>query len=75
MAQQVTQHVKWWVAQDTFTAEVPPAGTPVAVTKGQTFPDGHAVVKLDDGRGLLFKPQDQSPEPEPKAAAPEPKGK
>ena len=74
MAQQrVTQHQKtqWWVAQDTFSAEIPPEGTPVNVTKGSTFPDGHPVLKLDGGREHLFKPQDQVPEPEPEPKATE----
>lgn len=78
MAQRVTQHQKWWVAQDTFAAEIPPAGTPVNVVKGSTYPDGHPVVKMDGGRGVLFKLQDEvpEPEPEPKAAdAPKDAGK
>jgi hypothetical protein len=43
-------------AQETFTAS--PDGIPVLVQKGQVFPDKHPLVKLDDGRGLLFKPLD-----------------
>lgn len=59
------------VAQDTFTAS--PDGIPVKVTKGDVFPDSHPLVKLDAGRGLLFKPLDlDQPPPEgktPRAAA------
>ena len=43
-------------AQDTFVAEL--AGGPLFVAKGQVFADGHEVVKLDGGRGILFKPLD-----------------
>lgn len=55
------------VAQDTFVAELPSG--PLAVVKGQVFPDGHEVVKLDAGRGLLFKPLDEVPEEAPKPRA------
>jgi hypothetical protein len=48
-------------AQETFTAS--PDGIPVMVTRGQVFPDNHPLVKLDDGRGLLFKPLDLDQEP------------
>lgn len=43
-------------AQDDFTAS--PDGIPVFVQRGQVFPDNHPLVKLDGGRGLLFKPLD-----------------
>jgi hypothetical protein len=43
-------------AQDNFVAEVD--GAPVNVAKGQVFADSHPVVKLDGGRGLLFRPLD-----------------
>ena len=43
-------------AQDTFVAELPSG--PLFVAKGQVFADGHEVVKLDAGRGILFKPLD-----------------
>jgi hypothetical protein len=43
-------------AQDTFVAEV--NGAPVVVLKGSVWADTHALVKLDAGRGLLFKPLD-----------------
>ena len=56
-------------AQDTFVAELK-AG-PLFVAKGQVFADGHEVVKLDAGRGLLFKPLDLGDE-EPPAAKPAP---
>jgi hypothetical protein len=56
-------------AQDTFVAELK-AG-PLYVQKGQVFPDGHEVVKLDAGRGLLFHPLDlgDDEKPPPKSAA------
>jgi hypothetical protein len=43
-------------AQDNFIAEID--GAPVMVQKGQVFADSHPVVKLDAGRGLLFRPLD-----------------
>lgn len=52
------------VAQDSFVTEID--GAPVAVQKGQVFPDKHAVVKLDSGRGVLFRQLEEEPEPPPK---------
>lgn len=49
------------VAQDSFVAEID--GAPVAVQKGQVFPDKHAVVKLDSGRGVLFRQLEEEPPP------------
>ena len=43
-------------AQDTFVAEID--GVPVFVQRGQVYSDNHPVVKLDEGRGLLFLPLD-----------------
>ena len=43
-------------AQDTFVADL--ESGPLFVAKGQVFPDKHPVVKLDAGRGLLFRPLD-----------------
>lgn len=57
-------------AQDTFVAELK-AG-PLFVAKGQVFADGHEVVKLDAGRGLLFKPLDLGDEDAPEPAKPAP---
>lgn len=54
-------------AQETFTAS--PDGIPVAVQRGQVFPDNHPLVKLDAGRGLLFKPLDLD-KPPPAGKAP-----
>jgi hypothetical protein len=54
-------------AQDTFTASL--EGVPVLVQKGQVFPDKHSLVRLDAGRGLLFKPLDLD-QPPPGARAP-----
>ena len=48
-------------AQETFVAEVD--GGPVLVTKGAVFADSHPAVKLDGGRGLLFKPLDVDDKP------------
>jgi hypothetical protein len=47
------------IAQDTFTVEMPD-GSNLLVAKGSAWPDGHAVVKLDAGRGFLFKPVAES---------------
>ena len=44
------------VAQDTFVADL--ESGPLFVAKGAVFADGHEVVKLDAGRGLLFQPLD-----------------
>ena len=53
-------------AQQNFTAS--PDGIPVSVERGQVFPDNHPLVKLDAGRGLLFKPLDlDAPPPSGKA--------
>src|SRR5258706_13318631 len=54
-------------AQDTFVAELKTG--PVLVQKGSVWADGHAVVKLDGGRELLFKPLDLG-EDEPAAKRP-----
>ena len=43
-------------AQDTFVAELP--GGPLLVQKGQVLASNHAAVKLDGGRGILFRPLD-----------------
>lgn len=52
-------------AQETFVAEVD--GAPVVVTKGAVFADSHPVVKLDAGRGQLFRPLDVDDKPAPPA--------
>jgi hypothetical protein len=52
-------------AQQNFTAS--PDGIPVSVERGQVFPDNHPLVKLDAGRGLLFKPLDLDQPPAGKA--------
>jgi hypothetical protein len=48
-------------AQDTFVAEVD--GAPLMVQKGDVFADKHPVVKVDGGRGLLFRPLDIDGQP------------
>jgi hypothetical protein len=54
------------VAQDTFVAELSD-GSSLRVTRGSTWADKHEVVRLDKGRGHLFKPLDID---EPAADAP-----
>lgn len=49
------------IAQDNFVGEVD--GAPISVQKGQVFPDKHAVVKLDAGRGVLFRKLEEEPDP------------
>ena len=56
------------VAQETFIAEID--GSPLLVQKGQVFADGHKVVKLDGGRGVLFQPLDLDEEPASPKSAP-----
>ena len=53
-------------AQDNFVAEI--NGAPLSVTKGDVFPDKHPVVKIDQGRGLLFRPLDIDAAPDVKPA-------
>lgn len=53
-------------ALDTFVAEI--NGNPVCIQKGQVLPDGHAAVKLDGGRGILFGAFDSGEEPPKKSA-------
>lgn len=58
---------EWFVAQDTFNADLPGGGQ-VTVVKGSTWHGSHHVVALDDGRNHLFRPQQsadagQAPEP------------
>ena len=55
-------------AQETFVVELD--GGPLRVERGQVFADAHPAVKLDAGRGLLFRPldvDDKPPAPAPKA--------
>lgn len=47
---------EWFVAQDTFNAELPGGGQQT-VQKGSTWHRSEHVVKLDAGRGKLFAPQ------------------
>jgi hypothetical protein len=48
-------------AQETFVADL--STGPLRVHRGEVFADNHEVVKLDDGRGLLFKPLDVDEKP------------
>ena len=61
MAQQQPQ---WMVAQDTFSGDLPD-GSGFTVLKGQHLLSTHEVVKLDQGRGVLFKPLELAPGEEP----------
>jgi hypothetical protein len=48
----------WHKAQETFVAEMKD-GSSVRVVKGDTFPDGHELVKRDKAAtGMLFRPLD-----------------
>ena len=50
--------MQWHKAQETFVAELGD-GSSVRVVKGDTFPDGHELVRRDqDGTGTLFRPLD-----------------
>ena len=56
------------MAQETFVVELDEG--PLRVERGHVFADSHPAVKLDGGRGLLFKPldvDDKPPAPAPKA--------
>jgi hypothetical protein len=55
-------------AQETFVAELDSG--PLLVQKGAVFSDSHEVVKLDDGRGMLFKPLDVDNQPPPAKSGP-----
>lgn len=57
-------------AKDTFAVTLKD-GSSLLVTKGAAFHESHEVVRLDDGRGVLFAPMEETPEPAPakKAAA------
>ena len=53
---------KWYKALDTFNADLKDGGQ-LTVEKGSPWPEGHEVVKLDKGRGVLFSPlEDDAPE-------------
>ena len=54
-------------AQETFVAEL--SSGPLVVAKGQVFADAHEVVRLDAGRGQLFKPLELDEKPAPKGRA------
>jgi len=56
------------MAQETFVVEL--ADGPLRVERGQVFADSHAAVKVDGGRGVLFKPLDLDEKPAPAAPAP-----
>ena len=53
-------------AQETFVAELKTG--PLVVQKDQVFADHHEVVRLDAGRGMLFRPLDLGDEEAPKSA-------
>lgn len=59
-----------YIAQDTFVAETGD-GAQIRVSKGEAFPDGHPLVKLDQaGSGVLFKPMDLGEDEQPAAKSP-----
>lgn len=51
-------------AKDTFSATLRD-GSSKLVTRGEAFHESHELVKLDEGRGVLFAPMESVPEPEP----------
>ncbi len=57
---------EWFVAQDTFCAELP-GGAQQTVQKGSTWHASEHVVKLDAGRNQLFLPQRSGQPEEPPA--------
>jgi hypothetical protein len=57
------------MAQDTFTAELKD-GSVLRVARGEVYADNHEVVKLDGGRGLLFRPLDMGDADAPAKPAP-----
>ncbi len=57
-------------AQDTFTVQLED-GSSLRISKGEVFASSHEAVRLDAGRGLLFKPLDfGEEEPPPAKSAP-----
>jgi len=59
-----------YIAQDTFVAENADGGQ-VRVSRGEAFPDGHPLVKLDQaGAGVLFKQMDLGDDEAPAAKSP-----
>lgn len=59
------------VAQDTFVAQLAD-GSSLRVTRGSTWPNHHEVVRMDGGRGYLFKPLDIDGDDAPKSDPAEP---
>jgi hypothetical protein len=58
---------RWMKAMDTFVAQLKD-GSQVFVSKGDTLPDSHELVKRDQaGGGLLFRALDTGEEPPPKS--------
>ncbi len=68
-----TTEAEWFVAQDTFCAELP-GGAQQTVQKGSTWHKSEHVVKLDAGRNVLFLPQRSGQAEEP-AKAPRPRSR
>lgn len=56
------------VAQETFVAELAD-GSSLHVARGSTWADRHEVVRMDGGRGHLFKPLDLDEADAPKSEA------
>jgi hypothetical protein len=61
---------RWMKAADTFVAMLDD-GTQAFVTKGDTLPDSHELVKRDQqGSGALFRPLDAGEEEAPPKSGP-----
>ncbi|HSZ41803.1 MAG TPA: hypothetical protein VK817_17750 [Trebonia sp.] len=60
---------QWMKAQDTFVA-VLDDGTTAFVTKGDTLPATHELVKRDAGSGKLFQPLDTGEDEAPAKSEP-----
>ena len=60
---------QWMRAQDTFVA-VLADGTTAFVSKGDTLPDSHELVKRDAGSGILFRALDAGEDKAPAKSEP-----
>ena len=67
----MAKDAQWMVAQDTFAGDLE-SGAAFTVLKGQHLLSTSEVVKLDGGRGVLFKPLDLGGEEPPSKSESEP---